>query len=185
MARTKGGTPPSGAKQANTKSSNGQPLELEDDTTFYRRELLMRRIGTVALSLLLLAALVGLFGSGPLSNAVARSQNGAVEVRYERFTRAQAGTTLRLTLRSAAVVDGVVQISVNNAFADKVKIEEVLPDPTRVAVSQEKYVFDVASIQPDGTLEVVVRYQPESLGTLSIVLGVGAEQVRFWQLVYP
>ena len=186
MPRTKDGpsTPP-GAKQTSAKPKNGQPLELEDDVKFYKRELLMRRVGTVALVLLLLAAFIGVFGSGPISNAEVRSANGALTVRYERFMRAQAGSALRLTLRGVPDADGVARITVNNAFAERVKIEEVLPEPSRVAVSQEAYLFDIASAPPDSALDIIIRYQPESLGLLSIVLAAGSEQVRFWQLVYP
>ena len=60
-------------------------LEISQDLTFQRRSWIVQRVGWVMLALLILAALGGLFGPGPLSRARAGPHDGPLWVEYQRF----------------------------------------------------------------------------------------------------
>lgn len=157
-------------------------LELDEDRDFERRERVVRRTGTWALCAFLIAAAAGLFGSGPLSIAEASSSDSVLVARFERFTRNRATTTLDLMLRSGT---REVRLGLNATFAEKIKIEQITPQPTRVSTSGARHVYEFASTRPDSVVRVVLRYQPETLGWLTAVITSAQSQVRFRQLVYP
>ena len=176
------------AKRGNARgSANGETrLDLDEDVEFHRRERVMRRVGTVALCAFLLAAFAGLFGSGPLSNAEARSSDASVVAHYERFARNRASTTLRFEVRSSATATAPpVQLALNGSFATGIQIEEILPRPLRVAAAADRYVFEFATLAPDSTSGIVIRYRPESLGPLLVVVSLAGSQLRFRQFVFP
>src|SRR4051794_40698086 len=73
-------------------------LEIEQDLAYQRREWAFERVGWLLLGLLLLAALVGLLGRGPLSNTTAGDPGGPLRVEYQRFLRHRSTSTLRVHL---------------------------------------------------------------------------------------
>ena len=158
-------------------------LELEDDRKFEKRERLVRRVGTWLLGVFLIAAVAGVFGSGPLSYAEATSPDSVIVARYERFARNRAATTLDLTLRSGT---RDVQLGLNATFAERIKIEQITPEPTRVATSGGRHVYEfAAAAPPDSIVRVVLRFQPETLGWLSVAVTSAKSELRFRQFVYP
>jgi hypothetical protein len=157
-------------------------LELEEDRDFERHERFIRRTGTWLLCAVLMAAAAGLFGSGPLSNAEAHSRDGVLAARFERFTRNRATTTLYLMLQSDS---RAVQLGLNATFAERIKIEQITPQPTDISTSGARHIYEFTATEPDSVMRVVLKYQPETLGWLSAVITSAKSQLRFRQFVYP
>jgi hypothetical protein len=74
------------------KSVNKLPVE--DEISLHRKGWIVQRIGWVLMFGFLIAALLGLFGEGPLSSK--KLQAGNVSVQYERFGRYEHGMEIRL-----------------------------------------------------------------------------------------
>lgn len=157
-------------------------LELEEDRDFERRERFVRRVGTWALSAFLIAAAAGLFGSGPLSTAEASSSDSVLVARFERFTRNRATATLDLMLRSGT---RDIQLGLNTAFAERINIEQITPQPWRVSTTGARHVYEFAATGPDSVVRIVLRYRPETLGWLTANITSAKSQLRIRQLVYP
>ena len=66
------------------------PLELHQDPRFTRRIAAIQRAGWVVMGLVIAAALLGLFGAGPLSRATAEAADGTLRLEYDRFGRLSA-----------------------------------------------------------------------------------------------
>jgi len=171
-------------REQSPADERGDRLELDEDLPFQRRERVMRRVGTAILCAFLLAAFVGLFGAGPLSKAEARSADASVSAVYERFTRNRASTTLHVRLH-APTAGRPVELTLNSAFAEAVHIEQILPEPSSVATASGRYVFQFASTPSDTARGIVLRYRPESLGSVRIVAAVAGSELQFRQFVYP
>ena len=73
-------------------------LALDQDLDFQRRSWRLQRLGWSAMGVTVLAALLGLFGTGPLSSATVSSQDEALTLQYNRFWRVQSPMTLRLSV---------------------------------------------------------------------------------------
>jgi hypothetical protein len=98
--RSLGGLVFSGAKM--TKSSRDDGLQITEDLDFQHRIWKLQRIGWAVMVLLILAAVLGLFGRGILSRAVVTDAQGQLSVEYSRFARFQAPVELVVRIQHAA-----------------------------------------------------------------------------------
>ncbi len=159
-------------------------LEMREDLLFAHRQWRIQRIGWVVMALVLLAALLGVFGRGPLSHA--REVDGSLDVEYERFARANAPTQLRLRVDAAS--DGVLRVAIDRRYLDAVPIDHVRPRPLREESSDSEVIYDFAS-PPGGPLHVSFDMTPRdpgiARGAMRLMTGSPAQTVRFHQLIYP
>ena len=117
-------------------------LEILLDPAFQRREWVIQRIAWVLMGVILLAALLGLFGDGPLSHASARSPDGRIRVAYERFLRNHAPGEFSVFVEPGAVdADGRVRVWLARDYLESVRLKEVVPAPEAVAVAPERTLW--------------------------------------------
>jgi hypothetical protein len=83
-------------------------LQIDEDPDAQRRHWIAERVGWTVITLVILAALLGLFGSGWLSEASVGTPEGALRLEYSRFGRFLAPTTLRLHLGPDVIHEGRV-----------------------------------------------------------------------------
>lgn len=69
-------------------------LELDQDIDFQRRSWAVQRVGWGVMALVALAALLGLFGPGPINNAITGSKEAPLWLEYKRFGRFQTSAML-------------------------------------------------------------------------------------------
>ncbi len=169
-----------------TETGYVDDLQVDQDLEFQRREWKLERTGWLIMGLLVLAALLGVFGSGLLSGAVAGSPNGQLQVGYQRFARQQTTSELQVRVQPGAVQEGKARIWVDAAYLESFQIERILPEPESVEVSPERltYVFDVRNA--DRPMEVVFFGLPQKVGWRTGRAGLdGGQEVTFGQLIYP
>jgi len=164
-------------------AKRGDTLEIEHDSTFQRREWWFQRIGWLVLSAFVLAAALGLFGTGPLSHAEAGDRGSALWIEYDRFIRVGAAT--RITIH-AIPPDNGLHLRLNRDFLEAHRLERVTPEPAALEIgpSEVGIRFDppVSSTTP---LTIILDLQPLRPGrhTASVASGGGA-RARFRQLAY-
>jgi hypothetical protein len=164
-------------------------LEVNEDLTFQRRSWVMQRVGWVVMTLVMLAALVGLFGgAGALGGeAQSSSEDAAVSVSYERFLRFIKPTTLQIQLSQEAGKGGKVSVWVDREYLDGLQVQQITPQPSSAKTGAKRltYVFEVDD--PNGPAMVTFDLLPEQeIGALRGRVGVGdGEPVSFGQFVYP
>jgi hypothetical protein len=162
-------------------------LELKHDPEFQRFWWKVERIAWVAMTTLVLAALLGAFGSGPLSRGAAGDPfEQPIRLEYERFARALAPTTLRAQLRAGLARDGAVRLWVSRPYLEAVRVEEVTPEPAQVEAGQDRLVYVFRVADPARPATVSFHLKPERPGALTGHVGVGdGTPLRFEQFVYP
>ena len=134
----------------------GTGLQIDEDLSFQRKAWRFERGGWAALGLFLLAAGLGLFGSGPLATDVARSGDGLLEVTYPRFARRLSPVQLEARVSQAAIADGRVRLSVGAGYLAGVVLTGVLPSPESVEAGPERVVFTFRAAA--GHAPVTVRF---------------------------
>lgn len=157
-------------------------LEIDQDLRYQRLEWRIERVGWMLGGLLLLAALAGLFGSGPLSWASAGGGT-PLQVSYERFLR--YGAPNRLTVLAESGPGGVLHIDVSSAYLSRMRVNQVFPEPSRVASSPAwtRFEFEAA---PRGRSEIVLDLEPARRGRAEATLRLdGQAPVHVRQFVYP
>lgn len=161
-------------------------IEIDEDVGFHHREQKIQRVAWVIMTLLLAAALLGLFGSGPLSNRVAGQQGGALWVEYQRFARWHAPHELRVHLGPEKAPDGRAVVWLGRPFIEAHDVDHVTPPPEAVEVHGDHYayVFRVPSAADEVAITFTLR--SEGWGRSAGTVGVrGGPSVTFQQFVYP
>jgi hypothetical protein len=89
----------------------------------------IQRIGWVAMGVLVLTALTGVFGYGVLSWQQASDPAGLVRIEYERFQRQGSEFTLRVDIEPEATTGDAVPLRVSGSFLDAVEVKGIVPEP--------------------------------------------------------
>jgi hypothetical protein len=100
-------------------------LEIQEDLPFQRREWLAERMAWAVMGLLIAAAILGLFGTGPLSRMTAGDWAGPLWLEYERFARLLAPAVLRVHLGPAAARDRTVSLWIDRRYMENVELQQV------------------------------------------------------------
>lgn len=169
-----------------TPDSRDEPPNFGQDLDFQRREWAVQRAGWIALALLIVAALAGLLGDGPLSRTQAASPDGALRLHFDRFARAGATTELRLRFQPARNGDGKYRIWLKGEYQEASRIREVSPTPDHVEDDRGRVVYVFRAFEPERSTEVAFYVQPRNPGLQPGRIGVvGGASVAFRQFIYP
>lgn len=158
-------------------------LEVAEDLAFQEISWTIQRAVFGLMALVILAALAGLLGDGPLSRT---SVAGAgLRVRYERIERYRAPATLRVHPAPGATPDGLARLWLDRAWLDGVEVRRIVPEPERAEASGDRlvYAIRVAAGQPAA---VTIHYEPDRFGFREGRVGLGdggALSLRQW--VHP
>ena len=163
----------------------GSAPEIEQDLEFERRAWIIERVGWILMLLVVIAALLGLFGHGVLGYRSATAPNGSVTVEYEAVARKGGSTGLDISVRAPRHADAVV-VLIADSYLRHVDVESITPEPSVVTGSGDavRFEFPVAP----GTDELLVRLQlrPDALGSIEgSVETPDGPPVRFSQFVLP
>lgn len=157
-------------------------LQLDEDMPLQRREWLVQRIAWAVLSALLLAIVLGLFGSGPLSHSVARTADGSVEAEYERFMRNRSPETMRLTVHPDS---GAVMLLFDAEYLRRIEIKRIVPEPDQILFGMDAAALVFTADAP-GPMRIAIHFQPEKVGMLKgWVMQDGRPRLELGQFVFP
>jgi len=102
-------------------------MEIDDNVDFHRRVWIAQRAGWFVIGILIIAALLGFFGSGPFSRTSA--QGGGLRIEYDRFARFQQPTKVQSVFYDARPAN---EIELSRRYFDSVQIEQITPAPSAV-----------------------------------------------------
>jgi hypothetical protein len=150
--------------------------ESPGDLRFHRLNWAACRAARIYFLLLILAAVLGLFGHGPLASVTARA--GGIELSHDRFVREQGRFGVRLTPdtnRVTLVLHGIV---------DARDQAEWSPEPVSESMSgsERRLVFEA---QPGQETIIEVRWTPRLSGVHRGTIQVAGESFGVWAMVYP
>lgn len=145
----------------------------------------VQRIGWVVLGLIVVLALSGVFGVGPLSWSVVTADDASLEVSYQRFTRNGAPSTLSLRVPASAAVDGEVLVRIDSAYLEALEVTSITPEPASQTSERGGVVFAFET-EPGASLEATLNATGDAIGVRTGRLAVvGHPPVEFRQIFYP
>lgn len=157
-------------------------LEIREHPAMARRIKAAQRIGVLLLVMLLVAALLGLFGlGGPLAQA--RVTQGAIEVTYPRFARHLAPTAIEVAV--ARVAGDTVTLTVRGELAGAFHADTILPRPDQVATTGDETVYRFAAV-PGQSHRIRFDGQMEAIGPVAGAMRVDdGPAIALDVFVYP
>ncbi len=161
-------------------------LEIPEDLPHQRREWAVERFGWAIMVAIVVAALAGLLGSGPLSHDIAGQPDSALWVEYDRYARSQAPSEYLVHIKPEQVSGGKVRLSLNRDFFEHVEMQSVVPEPDSVEARDGRltYVFNAPDANQPAT--VIYRFKASSFGGLLLTMSLAdGPQLSFRQFFYP
>lgn len=161
-------------------------LDINQDLRFQYRIWTAQRVGWAMIGLLALAALAGAFGDGLLSRTAITGSSLPLSLEYERFTRYQSLSTLRIHLNADAFGDGRGYVWISREYLARVQIQAMTPIPRRAEVSPTGVTYEFEVGEPPHGGEVILHLELRDFGLLSGRLGLSpSRSMPFQQWVYP
>jgi hypothetical protein len=168
------------------KRSASSDLELKQDLDFERRTWTVERIGWTVMGLIVLAALAGLFGPGPLSMTTVGEKSGPLWLEYPRFGRFKAPLMLRVHLGPNTVQQGPVRLWLGRDYLESVQIEAVTPPPEHVEAGAERLTYAFAASEPSRSAAITFHLKADQIGWRRGCIGLAeSPPLCFRQLIYP
>jgi hypothetical protein len=161
-------------------------LEISQDLEFQERSWRVQRIGWVIMAILLVAALLGFFGVGPLSRATAGSEDDPLWIEYPRFSRLLKSTTINVFVNPEAVQNGRIRLWISRDYLKNVEISHFTPteDSAEITGNGNFYTFQTSDNRQPVTIVIHLRAAKAGFLSGEMRLGGGPSQ-KFTQLVYP
>jgi hypothetical protein len=161
-------------------------LEIDQDLDFQHRSWMVQRVGWIVMPLIVLAALLGLLGPGPLSSATVGSEAGSLWLEYDRFGHYQGPMTLRFHLGVGSAPEGMARLRLNQDYVEKIQIEQVTPEPERVEMASDGLIYTFQVAKPNQDMIITFHLRPNNFGPLTGQIGLAeAQSLRFSQFIYP
>lgn len=164
----------------------GDVKELEDPAklAFHQRQWRTQRVAWGVVTLLVLAALLGLFGPGVLSRAHTASAGGAIRAQYHRFVRYEDPTTLDLEVRPSGGEQ--LRLWLSRDYVQSSGIQQIIPPPESVEAGPDRYTYVFRLENPGEPVSISYQLMPARMGRLDGQIGLeGADAIRVGQFVYP
>jgi hypothetical protein len=159
-------------------------LEHDRDLRFQRREWTVQRGGWLVMMAIIVAALIGLLGAGPLSSTTAES--GPLQLQYTRFERRHAPTALEVSVARSPANQDQVDIWVSADYLARVEITSVVPEPEEVIVGDDRVIYRFTTDDQAQTPTIHFALEPDDPGHTIGRIGVtDGPELTFWQFVYP
>lgn len=133
-------------------------LEVYEDVAFQKKEWLFERCGWAFLLLIILAALLGLFGSGPLSRVSSQTDDGAIRVSFGRFLRWQTSQVIEIEFIQA---DLAHEVGISNELLKRWSLQKVTPEPDKVIPGKESTLY---RFHGEGPARIQIEYQATKVG---------------------
>lgn len=129
----------------------------------HRADWRVERVGLAVIAIILMGALLGVFGDGPLSHG--RSGSGqAVSVEYERLLRASAPTQYRFHVDPSLATQGILDLRMDNSLVDLMQVDSIVPEPERQTAGPTYTAFSFRVEPGTSPASVVFQFRPATFG---------------------
>ena len=159
---------------------DGGALQIQQDLDFQRRWHGVQRVGRIVFVLLFVAAVVGVFGTGPIAHATAQGAGGSFSVDYDRFLRTTQSSALQVS--PSTQQGGGGDIALATSYTDAIDLSEVTPQPDSETATSNRIVLSYQDRLP---AQVEINVAPQTIGVHRATLWVRGRPVSFRQVVWP
>ena len=153
-------------------------MEFEDEIDLHKTGWILQRIGWALVLLIMITALLGVYGSGWLSKETT-SDNG-YSLSYEKYGRFETPTTITLDVGSSGKKEIVVNIP--SAYTEKQEISNIIPQPKeqKSANGLTTFHFDAAD-----NAKIVFYLEPDAIGSIKGSFTVNGTVLPISHFIYP
>jgi len=164
--------------------SESRDYPVQEDMAWQRREICIQRVGQYMLFAIVIAGACGLFSKGFLSNGEAKSPDGAVQVRYERFGRVQSN--MNMSIQVPAQAGDRFTVTIGNGALDSLEIQTLQPQPIEAVTRANDLQLTFLTHNAKSGHTVWIGMQPQEMGAIPMSVSVqNSQAARFSLWIYP
>jgi len=159
-------------------------IAVGSDLAFQRKWWRFTRTIWVVFTCIIIADLLGLFGRGYFSSSEARSEDGLMNVKYERVERFSSPSILRVEFGANAIHDGKIELWMSDSLLKPLGNQRVIPQPQSSIVGGGgiQYTFPATTFP----VEVEFALEPMLPGVDDLTLRVaGGKDLKLRIYVMP
>ncbi|HEX2099829.1 MAG TPA: hypothetical protein VHF69_04145 [Candidatus Synoicihabitans sp.] len=163
--------------------THGGDLEISEDFEFQQRSWFWERIGQIAVVGLVLAALIGLFGGGPISIVRQASPDEALRVEHPRFVRNQSPLDLQINVAPSAARDGQVRLWLDTSLTDSLTIDSIMPEPDSTELGTDRVYLSFRVAAGESIAPIKIHATADAIGREGGHVGIRegpSVAVRWW-----
>lgn len=181
--------------QFSYKDSIDLNIDLDEDPSFQEKDWRFQRIAWFIMMLIVIAALVGIFGDGPFSLGNIAADDGTSVV-YERITRIhkQTSTAILIPLPTSALsisnpkeAESYFDVAMSADFVHRMGLTSIVPTPRRMIQTDSMVVFRFGAFPETRGLQITFNWQPSDPGrhTATIIMGDHLSHHKISTIVLP
>ena len=161
-------------------------LEIHQDCDIQHRTWTLQHMGRAAMTLLIVMALSGLFGGGPLARTTVTDSHDLLQIEYDRFGRYEGELWLQFTIAPGSIHDDRVTLWMDRAYWTGFAVEHITPEPVRSDTGFDGFTYFFSVGTRLAPVVIVFHLRPESLGLLEARIRLNDQiSIRFSQFIYP
>jgi hypothetical protein len=160
-------------------------LEMDDERhrKCIRREYVAERSGMVLIALILLAALLGLLGPGPLTYRTEIAEGNSLTVEHYAIQRYEAPSELYVRVRPVAGAESI-RLGISRTWTDRITMEGITPEPVSIETSEDRLVYTFRASGEE--VLIVLRYKNDEFGSVEYEVDDDQDaSLRLSQFVLP
>ncbi|MBA3342668.1 MAG: hypothetical protein H0T48_12655 [Gemmatimonadaceae bacterium] len=162
-------------------------IEISQDLKFQARSWRAQRVAWVLMLFVAGAALLGLFGGGPLAHGTAGSVESGLRIEYDRFTRLRGQSRMTAEIGASAISsDSLVSVWVDREWLDGHDVLSITPSPKESGLQADRVVFTFRATAGSRPVRISFVLEPRRFGSARGGAGlVGGPTRAFRQIIYP
>jgi hypothetical protein len=161
-------------------SAQAANIDLDTQSGFERRWHVFEIGCWVVMAAVVLAAVAGILGKGPLAQAKASSAGNEASVTYQRFSHYMAPGRYEIAF---GPLGSTIQVHIDRSLLSKADIMGVSPRP--VAAADDGTGWNYIFAASDAAGQVEFRLQPRGLGGVEGDVTVNGSAVHLKQFILP
>jgi hypothetical protein len=152
-------------------------IEMDEALNLHKTGWTVQRIGWTFFMLIVILALLGLFGNGIISHRKTETAGNMVE--YERYGRFENSTSIHFLANNE---NGQAVLHIPQQYLQHFELEKITPEPDRQMVLNGHYVY---SFQADAPVHILLRGMPKKRGAMEAVVQINNTQFTLSQFIFP
>jgi hypothetical protein len=168
----------------NSVAKVNDEVAVGEDLEFQRKWWRFENAAWIALTLIIVLDLSGLFGRGPLAKAQRHAVDGTIDVKYERIERTASPSIMTIQFGPSAIKDGKIQLYIGNSLIKRLGTQRVIPAPQETVVGDGGLTYSFPASKPPASVDLAL--EPLAPGIFDFTIGVvGAQRVHAKVVVVP
>lgn len=153
---------------------------------FQRWEWAVERVWWAVLAGLLVISLLGVFGSGAVSETTVGGRDAGVRLEYERFARNGGIANWFFAVEPSAVRGNTATIVIGDDLAGAMQVQNISPAPSTETSTREGIVYEFAVPRAESPPVVRLTFRVNAVGLREGVVRAGEHDgVSVWLFAYP